>query len=77
MDTAGVQRLITVTGFGVGDGRHRIYPLQHIAFDILLGCAYADKDILEDIIKSSTLNWTIVQAGILLPGETMGSAPGC
>ena len=73
MEAAGVQRLLTVTGFGAGDGRRRISPLQRVAFEIFLGRAYADKDIQEDLIKSSTLDWTIVRPGILTPGEASGT----
>lgn len=73
MEAAGVRRLITVTGFGAGDGRRRISPLQRIGFEAFLGRAYSDKDIQEDIIKSSSLDWTIVRPGILTSGDATGS----
>ena len=69
MQAAGVRRLITVTGFGAGDGRRRISPLQRIGFEIFLGRAYGDKDIQEDIIKSSALDWTIARPGVLTSGK--------
>ena len=69
MEAAGVKRLITVTGFGSGDGRRRIPPLQRIGFEIFLGRAYSDKDVQEDLIKRSALDWTIVRPGVLTSGE--------
>ncbi|MGI9520459.1 MAG: NAD(P)-dependent oxidoreductase [Hyphomicrobiaceae bacterium] len=73
MEEAGVKRLITVTGFGAGDGRQRIAPLQRIGFELFLGRAYSDKDIQEQIIKNSSLDWTIVRPGVLTPGEATGN----
>ena len=73
METADVRRLITVTGFGAGDGRRRISPLQRIGFEMFLGQAYSDKDIQEDIVKASSLDWTIVRPGILTSGKVTRS----
>ena len=69
METTGVQRLIAVTGFGSGDGRRRIPPLQRVGFEAFLGRAYSDKDVQEDLIRKSTLDWTIVRPGVLTSGQ--------
>ena len=69
MEAAGVKRLISVTGFGSGDGRRRIPPLQRIGFEVFLGRAYSDKDIQEDLIRKSSLDWTIVRPGVLTSGD--------
>lgn len=69
METSGVKRLISVTGFGSGDGRRLIPPLQRIGFELFLARAYSDKDIQEDIIKKSSLDWTIVRPGVLTGGK--------
>ena len=53
MKKACVRRLICVTGFGAGDSRAKLGPLQAIFFELLLGRAYEDKDAQETIVKRS------------------------
>ena len=72
MEQAGVTRLIAVTGFGSGDGRQHIPPLQRIGFELFLGRAYSDKDRQEELIKNSSLDWTIVRPGVLTSGNASG-----
>jgi uncharacterized protein YbjT (DUF2867 family) len=60
--------LISVTGFGAGNSRNRLGLLQSIAFNLVLGRVYDDKDVQEVIIKRSKLDWIIVRPGILLNG---------
>ncbi len=66
MQDAGVRRLISVTGFGAGESRAAIGPLQRIGFDLVFGRAYADKDIQEQLISKSELDWVIVRPGVLI-----------
>ena len=72
MESAGVSRLITVTGFGTGDSRNAIGLLQRLPFRLILGRAYDDKDVQEMRIRRSQLDWTFVRPGILTPGSTTG-----
>ncbi|MET0546215.1 MAG: SDR family NAD(P)-dependent oxidoreductase [Caulobacterales bacterium] len=72
MREAGVRRLISVTGFGAGESRSAIGPLQRIAFDLVFGRAYADKDIQERQIIESSLDWVIVRPGVLTNGRAGG-----
>ena len=66
MSTAGVRRLIAVTGLGAGDSRGVGGPLYaKLLQPLLLGTIYADKDREEQIIKQSDLDWTIVRPGFL------------
>jgi len=65
MEDAGVKRLLTVTGFGAGDSEAKLSTLEKIPFKLVLGRAYADKAIQEELIKGSTLDWTIARPGIL------------
>ena len=65
MKEAGIRRLISVTGFGAGESRSAITPLQRLGFDLVFGRAYADKDIQEKSIVQSGLDWTIVRPGVL------------
>ncbi|MGB0694300.1 MAG: NAD(P)-dependent oxidoreductase [Rhodospirillaceae bacterium] len=68
MQEAGVSRLISVTGFGAGDCRRAVSPLQVIPFRAMLGRAYDDKTIQEDLITGSDLDWLIVRPGVLTNG---------
>jgi putative NADH-flavin reductase len=66
MKTAGVKRLIVVTGLGAGDSRGQGgFLYDTLAFPLLLKRVYDDKDVQESVIKSSGLDWTIVRPGLL------------
>ena len=73
MQAAGVKRLIAVTGAGAGNSRGRNTPLyDYIMFPILLQRIYADKNLAEEIIAKSSLDWTIVRPGMLTNGPATG-----
>jgi len=72
MEAAGVKRLICVTGFGAGDSKARISCLQRIPFELVLGRAYDDKDVQEDLIRASDLDWVIARPTILINGPRTG-----
>ncbi len=72
MKEAGVRRLVSVTGFGAGESRSAINSLQRLGFDLVFGRAYADKDIQEQLIIQSDLDWTIVRPGVLTNGRGTG-----
>ncbi|MEM1038461.1 MAG: NAD(P)-binding oxidoreductase [Pseudomonadota bacterium] len=65
MQATDVRRLIAVTGFGAGDCAAAISPLQRIPFRAVLGQAYDDKTIQEQLISGSELDWMIVRPGVL------------
>jgi len=72
MRDAGVRRLIAVTGFGAGESRAAISPLQRLGFMLVFGRAYADKDVQERLIRESTLEWVIARPGVLTSGPATG-----
>lgn len=72
MQELGILRLISVTGFGAGDSRSSIAPLQRLGFDLVFGRAYCDKDIQEQLITQSGLDWTIVRPGVLINTRKSG-----
>ncbi len=72
MDRHGTRRLIAVTGFGAGDSQSAIRCPQRIGFRLFLGRAYDDKNVQEQIIKDSGLDWTIVRPGVLFSGPGSG-----
>ena len=68
MEEAQVRRLICVTGFGAGDSRGHGGFLYSVAFHLLLGRVYDDKDVQERIVRRSKLDWVIVRPVILTDG---------
>ncbi|TNC10810.1 NAD(P)-dependent oxidoreductase [Methylobacterium terricola] len=72
MEQAGVRRLVAVTGFGTGDSRQAIGPLQRLPFRLVFGRAYDDKDAQEMRIRRSSLDWTFVRPGVLTGGPATG-----
>ena len=72
MQDAGVNRLISVTGFGAGDSRARLGCVQGIGFRLFLGRAYDDKDVQEGLIRESGLDWIIARPVILTQGSHSG-----
>jgi putative NADH-flavin reductase len=69
---AGTKQIIAVTGYGAGDSKASIHPLQRIPFNIVFGRAYDDKSIQERMIKESGLNWTIARPCVLTNGPKTG-----
>src|SRR5262249_20877128 len=61
MEKAQVKRLICVTGFGAGDSRGHGGLLYDVAFCLLLGRIYDDKDVQERIVRHSKLDWVILR----------------
>src|SRR5262249_12109752 len=68
MEEAQVKRLICVTGFGAGDSRGHGGVFFNLAFQLLLGRLYDDKDVQERIVRRSKLDWVIVRPVILTDG---------
>ena len=61
METAGIRRLVFTSAYGVGDSFAGAPLVPRIFFSTLLRGIYADKLIGERAIRSSRLDWTIVQ----------------
>jgi len=73
MQTTGVKRLMVVTGLGAGDSRgHGGLLYDAVMFPLVLKRVYDDKDVAEQIVKRSGLDWTLVRPGILLNGAASG-----
>src|SRR5258705_12221765 len=69
MGGSGVKRLIVVTGFGAGDSRgHGGFLYDAVLFPLLMKRIYDDKDVQEQIVRRSGLDWTIVRPGLLTSG---------
>ena len=75
MRARGVRRLVAVTGLGAGDSRgHGGLLYDAIAFPLVLKRIYNDKDVQEQMIRASGLEWTIVRPGVLTSGAATGRA---
>jgi len=75
MRARGIERLVAVTGLGAGDSRgHGGFLYDAIAFPLVLKRVYDDKDVQEQMIKASGLEWTIVRPGLLTSGAATGQA---
>lgn len=72
MPAAGVTRLIVVTGFGAGESKAAMSLIERTGHRAILGRAYADKDVQEEMVQASDLDWTIVRPGILTKGAHTG-----
>ena len=74
MRETGVKRLIVVTGFGAGDSRgHGGLLYDALIFPLILKRVYDDKDVQEQMVRKSGLEWTLVRPGVLTNGPTTGS----
>ena len=75
MRESGVRRLVTVTGLGAGDSRgHGGFLYDAIIFPLVLKRVYDDKDVQEQMIRASGLEWTIARPGLLTSGPATGQA---
>ena len=73
MRAQGIRRLVAVTGLGAGDSRGRLgFFFDAIVFPLVLKRIYDDKDVQEQMIKASGLDWTIVRPGLLKNGPATG-----
>jgi len=73
MRASPARRLIVVTGFGAGDSRgHGGFLYASVFFPLLLKRVYDDKDVSEQIVRASGLDWTIVRPGGLTSGPATG-----
>jgi uncharacterized protein YbjT (DUF2867 family) len=57
-----IKRIIITTAWGVGETKKDIpYWFRWLIDNSNIGYAYRDHDVQEELLKSSTLNWTIVR----------------
>jgi putative NADH-flavin reductase len=74
MRGGGIKRLVTVTGLGAGDSRgHGGFLYDALFFPLILKRIYDDKDVQEQMIRASDLDWTIVRPGLLTSGPATGA----
>jgi putative NADH-flavin reductase len=72
MREAEVDRLVWLSGLGVGDTLAEVPPLPRLAYRLLLGRVYADKAAGERVLRRSGLAWTLVYPVMLTNGARTG-----
>jgi putative NADH-flavin reductase len=70
MNTHGVRRLLAVSGYGVGDSRHR--NLYAASMWIVLRSIMRDKTQMEELIRASDTEWTLVRPAVITEGPHTG-----
>jgi putative NADH-flavin reductase len=72
MQAAGMNRLLVVSAFGVGDTRELLPFAFKLFYRLVLYEHMADKENQEEIVKASGLDWTLVQPVGLTDGPATG-----
>ncbi len=73
MKTLGVSRLICLSAWGIGDSKGRVPVIfRNVIFPLLMKEEYEDKEAQEQLIRQSTLDWTIVRPARLTNGSRTG-----
>src|SRR5712692_1814392 len=74
MEAHGVSRLLWESSLGVGETKGQLGPLYNwLLIPLLLRHVFADKERQEQVLKSSSLDWTIVQPAALTNGPLTGA----
>ncbi|MEM0934674.1 MAG: NAD(P)H-binding protein [Pseudomonadota bacterium] len=72
LEEIGPRRLLVVTGFGAGESAAAMSSIERIGHRAILGRAYADKDVQEEMIQNTSLDWTLVRPVILTNSAATG-----
>ncbi|WP_045741926.1 NAD(P)-dependent oxidoreductase [Actinoplanes rectilineatus] len=73
LEDAGVPRLIVVSSGGVRPRDPGLPWWFRLAIPVFLRELYRDMGVMEDIVRSSGLDWTLVRAGYLTDGPATGT----
>jgi putative NADH-flavin reductase len=73
MTQEGVRRLIFMSAYGVGPTMRDVPTIPRIFMKTLLRDVYADKLAGDDLIRQSSLDWTLVHPTTLTNGPRTGS----
>lgn len=76
---AGAKKIVVMTSLGVGDSRTEVPWVFRVIAGLFLREVMADKEVQEDLVRASSLDWTLVRASGLLDEAAAGtvlSGPG-
>lgn len=72
MAAAAIRRVVVITSLGVGDSKRQVpFFFKILAMTALRG-VMADKEVQEQIVRQSGLDWIIVRPGGLIDGPPTG-----
>ncbi|HXH18912.1 MAG TPA: SDR family oxidoreductase [Chitinophagales bacterium] len=72
MNTAGVKRIIFLSAFGVGETFNQANFIQKLMYRFVVKDVFADKEIGDNMLRSSSLDWTLVYPTGLTNGTQTG-----
>ncbi|MGW6277003.1 NAD(P)-dependent oxidoreductase [Kribbella sp. NPDC055071] len=72
MTSTGVDRLVFLSAFGVGDSLREAPLLLRIMYRLFLGRVFADKAEGERLLRDSALDWTLIYPILLTNGPQTG-----
>jgi putative NADH-flavin reductase len=73
MKSVGIRRLVAISGLGAGETRDKLgFIASRIVVPLILGRLLMDQNGLEQAIRASDLDWTIVRPGELKDGASKG-----
>ena len=62
MKRHGIMKLVTVSGFGVGDSKSSVFfPVRMLLYHSNIGVGYADHNKVEKEVRASGLDWVLVR----------------
>jgi putative NADH-flavin reductase len=74
MEAHGVRRLLWQSSLGIGETKGQLGSIYNwLLIPLLLRHVFADKERQEQIVRSSSLDWTIVQPAALTNGPLTGA----
>ena len=74
MEKVGVKRFVCESSLGIGDSKGQLGPLfNYLMIPLFLRNIFADKEVQEQVIKQSNLDWVIVRPGRLTNGPRTGN----
>ena len=74
MEKAGVKRFVCESSLGIGDSKGQLGLLfNYLMIPLFLRNIFADKEVQEQVIKQSNLDWVIVRPGRLTNGPRTGN----
>ncbi|AXG81733.1 NAD(P)-dependent oxidoreductase [Streptomyces paludis] len=59
-EDAGVERFVLVSAFGVGDTAAKASPLGRLVYRTVVAAIFKDKELSEESLPATGLNWTVV-----------------
>ena len=72
MDRQGIRRLIFTSAYGVGATWKDVPILPRMLMGLLFGDLYTDKEVGEEAVRRSNLDWTLVYPVTLTNGPRTG-----